>query len=179
MTRVVPAKGEMKAVTDARRAVIVKVLKGHPGATLIRLMRSLEAFHAQGKWPPAPWKYARQEPYRGGVYQMLQSLIHHDVVVGVYEGGTDVHYYLATQIPAKAETMLPAAAEREVLLPIAEEFVRRTGMEIAFGVTGNLTRVVRVQTPRGIIDTPLKTDADWVRALRHTVEELGYEELAA
>lgn len=66
---------EVKAITEARRAVIIRTLGVQSGpVTLDELLALLGALHQAGQWPQASWKYARNEPYYTGVYQHLGAL---------------------------------------------------------------------------------------------------------
>lgn len=83
-----PARGDMKLVTEARRGVIVRVLQTQAEpVTLKYLLGLLGALHAAGKWPQASWSYARNEPYDTGLRQHLEALAFQNVVEIVTKDG--------------------------------------------------------------------------------------------
>lgn len=170
-----------KRVREERRRIVLLVVKGHPGYGIAQILEVLMHFHRQGKWPQASWDNARQDPYDMGLRQMLNSLESLGKVVGIYEDNR-VRYFLPEHMASRAEALLPTEDEQAELIPLAQDFIRKTGMPLAFGVTPMLGRVVRIKTPRGLVDTPAHhadPNSDWLAALRYAISELGYEELVA
>lgn len=179
MADIDPRRAMAKRVREERRRIIVLVVKGHPGYTHKEILIALNAFHAQGKWPQAPWDNARQDPYDVGLRQMLQALEVLGRVVWLRDERRTARWYLPEQVSALARAMLPTAEAQEYLMPPALDFTRRTGMRMGFGIKherrlGLLLRVIRVETPRGLIDFPAP---DWETGLQTAAQELGLEEL--
>lgn len=63
---------------------------------------------------------------------------------------------------AEAERLLPHPPER--FLMIAARYRAATGCEVAFGVTPELTRVIRVQTLRGLVEHEIPDEMPWTIA---------------
>lgn len=165
-------------VTAARQKILLGIVERKPGATIDTILAEAMKVYHRGRWPDGTWSNAKKEPYRGGVYQMLQSMVLRDLVVSIQSptpGVTTMHYYLATQVPAVAEEMLPDEAERAVLVPLAEGFARRTGMTVNFAVTDKLERVVQVVTARGVVERAVSHYANWKYTLSALIEECGGE----
>lgn len=68
----------MKDVTDARRLVIVEVVRQNPGITGAELLDALVELHHDGEWPQASWASARNDPYSVGLRQHLEALVKWD-----------------------------------------------------------------------------------------------------
>lgn len=66
---------EHKAVTEARRAVILSILQlqSEP-ATPSEITVLLADVHERGDWPQATWNYARNDPYDCGTRQHLEAM---------------------------------------------------------------------------------------------------------
>lgn len=67
----------VKPTTDARRAVIVRVLEQneHRYWKVSEVVEMLKALHIAGQWPQAPWRHARQDPYHCGTRQHLDGMV--------------------------------------------------------------------------------------------------------
>lgn len=170
-------------ITRARRRCLVKIVRANEGALVKDVLAACQLLHEKGDWPQASWAGARNEPYYGGISQMLSSLCWRGDGEGdrlVLDYG-ERRYYTLKGAEKIADGFLPQGEEREVCTQLIDRFQRDSGMEMALGVYDGsrqsffdrLMPIVRVKTPRGIIDWPKK--GDWESAIDRAALELGYD----
>jgi hypothetical protein len=102
--------------------------------TFKELQDRLVELHAEGKWPPAPWAHAKQEPYDTGTRQHLYALW--DQGKGIVEREEKPGFY-----PIWRATLVKHAREA---LELREE--GKTYAEIASALGISVSRVGRVIT---------------------------------
>lgn len=118
---------------------------------------------------------AQNNPYSGQVRTLLQALVNDGLLVQ-YVGPDGWTRCFATPADhtARANALLPQGDEAKRLLRQARDFHRQTGMELGFGVTHDLQRVVRVATDRGNVDYPVldAEDYPWDEAIQDAFDML-------
>lgn len=157
---------EAREVRARRREIIVAVVRREPGLACRDILTRLEAIHAEGGWPAAPWNGARQEPYYCGLSQNLDAMrfnvryrngaAESRPLVAVEEMEKGKVWFHRKDAAHLAESFLPAGELADELVAIASD----CGCEIVFGVTEDLERVIRMDVGRGILEERVD-DSRW------------------
>lgn len=147
-----------KETTQARRAVIIKVLRmkgGERGLTTDEVIELCEQLHQAGKWPQAEWKHARNDPYRTGVYQHLQALKAQGRIREVRFEDEWAHRWSAPTV----EELMPEdqARFKQAIIEARKHGIR----EAVLGVTPDFKRVIRVRVGRGEVERVLEEHESW------------------
>lgn len=172
--------------TEARRRVLRRIVMRNPGCTVRDVLREATAIHAKGNWPQAKWSGARNEPYYGGISQMLDQLWYCDRESGdqnirvtmLYaadnEGKYAKRYYSFRHAKKVLHTLLPQGDERKECEALIRRFQHEAGMEMVLGVEADGKRLVRIGTRRGIVDWDFPyMGFGWIGAIKVAAEKVG------
>lgn len=178
-------------VTEARREILRRIVVRNPGCTVKDVLAEALKVHARGEWPQATWGGARNEPYSGGISQMLDQLWFMSYgakssedgqatrVMMLYapnaEGTYAKRYYSFRAARKVLATLLPRDAEKRECEALIRRFQHEAGMDMVLGVEENGKRLVRIGTRRGIVDWKFdpNTNYGWVAAIKVAAMEVG------
>lgn len=167
-------------VKKMRQRVVLAIVRRQPGSSAKDVLVELRALHAAGNWPQMPTENAQNAPYLGQAVSLLDWLSAQGLLVQYREHGW-MRLWATPEGHAKlAADLLPPEADRPALLQGAREFMQRMGVEMAFGVTTDMVRVVRVATERGVIDFEVTGEEDgWAAALDDAYDAYAIEAATA
>lgn len=163
-----------RATTEARREILVGIVRLQPGATVTDVLEAAKAIHAKGKWPQAEWSQARNDPYGVGIRQSLYAmrcnlLSYTDpdkpLVCLDHDRRELPRWWHRDDVGGLAESMLPEGDEAAELVRIAQRYRREHGRAVVFGVTDALVPVVRIDTGRGVLEEQVESRYGWMGAL--------------
>lgn len=121
-------------VTQRRKEVVLDCLGENPGCTFKVLLAALGERHAEGRWPQADWKYARNDPYDGGLRQLLDQLLRDDRVEKL-EVGPDFYPMWSLKRRASVDRIFQLKAEGKSVEEIME--ITNLGKSTIYGCLGD------------------------------------------
>lgn len=173
-------------ITEARRDILRGIVKRNPGCTTKDVLAEALKVHERGKWPQASWAGARNEPYSGGIGQMLDQLWWISRRATSLESGQALRvtklyveganrYYTFRAARKVLHTLLPQDDERKECEALIRRFQHEAGMEMVLGVEEDGKRLVRIGTGRGIVDWSFQPyyTLNWVAAIKAAAFEVG------
>lgn len=171
-------------ITEARRDILRGIVKRNPGCTTKDALAEALKIHERGKWPQASWAGARNEPYSGGIGQMLDQLWYISRRATSLESGQAMRVtklplgqQLVEHLPGCPEGVVAVGAidERKECEALIRRFQHEAGMELVLGVEEDGKRLVRIGTRRGVVDwrfDPYYT-VNWIAAIKVAALEVG------